>query len=196
MLTTEITHGTKLELGCGPSKQDGYVGVDNAEYPGVDIVGDALEVLQGLPDGSLEEIYSAHFLEHVDDLDAYMAEMTRVLQPGGRLVIVVPHFANPYFYSDPTHRRAWGLYTPAYYTSHHPWKRPVPVYGSGLPLRLDRTRLVFRSLRPFYVRYAWRKLIEPIANLTRGLQEFYEENLTGLVGPYEIRFDLTKIDQQ
>src|SRR5450759_340672 len=55
-----------LELGCGGGKRDvRAVGVDLLDLPGVDIMGDALEVLSSLPESSVDSIYSEHFMEHV-----------------------------------------------------------------------------------------------------------------------------------
>jgi len=45
----------------------------------------------GLPDESCDAVVSYHVLEHVPDPLALVAEMYRVLKPGGILVIEVPH---------------------------------------------------------------------------------------------------------
>lgn len=46
-----------------------------------------------LPDGSVEEVYMGHLLEHVEpeEATALLAECRRVLQPGGILGVVVPN---------------------------------------------------------------------------------------------------------
>jgi ubiquinone/menaquinone biosynthesis C-methylase UbiE len=77
----------------------------------VDIVGDALQVLKKVPDNAVSKITSYHFLEHVDNLGILLEEIARVLKQDGTLVSVVPHFSNPFFYSDPTHKNFFGLYT-------------------------------------------------------------------------------------
>jgi SAM-dependent methyltransferase len=191
--TAERFDGARLDLGCGPRKlSEHHIGVDAVAYDGVDIVGEALDVLRSIPDGVVAEVHSAHFLEHVDDLDRLMGEMTRVLRPAGRLIVVVPHFSNPYFYSDPTHRRAFGLYSLSYYTQAVPFKRQVPVYGRALPLRLERVRLEFKSSPPFYGRHAFKLAVGLVVNAGRGMQEFYEENLSSLLPCYELRFELVR----
>jgi SAM-dependent methyltransferase len=43
-----------------------------------------------LPDSSLDVILSPHVLEHVPDTDRALAELARVLAPGGRLELQVP----------------------------------------------------------------------------------------------------------
>lgn len=52
----------RLNLGCGTTNIDGYIGVDARELPGVDIIAD----VSALPyeKGTVDEIYSAHLIEH------------------------------------------------------------------------------------------------------------------------------------
>jgi SAM-dependent methyltransferase len=186
--------GAKLDLGCGTRKRGpDYIGIDRLELPGVDITADALEALRGIPDGVIDEVYSSHFLEHIEDLDAILAEVCRVLRSGGRFEVVVPHFSNPYFASDPTHRRAFGLYTFSYLTDDAPLRRQVPHYGAPLPLHLAEVVLGFKSTPPFYGRHAFKRAIGVLVNVSRWTREFYEENLVYLVPCYELRFSLVRI---
>lgn len=186
--------GAKLDIGCGGRKRaSGYIGIDRLDLPGVDVVGDVLDVLQGIPGGTVAEIYSSHFLEHIDDLDGMLAEMARVLRPGGRLEVIVPHFSNPYFASDPTHRRAFGLYTFSYLTAGAPLRRQVPRYGDDLPLRLQRVELGFKSAPPFYGRHVFKRAVGLLVNLSSWTREFYEENLVYFVPCYELRFSLIRL---
>ncbi len=43
-----------------------------------------------LPDSSIDVILTPHVLEHVPDTDAALAEIVRVLRPGGRMFLQVP----------------------------------------------------------------------------------------------------------
>lgn len=65
--------------------------VDLLPYPNVRYVCD---VSRGLPfdNGSVEEIYSSHFLEHLADRDVlpFLRECHRVLRPGGTVELIVP----------------------------------------------------------------------------------------------------------
>lgn len=186
--------GAKLDVGCGARKRGpDYIGIDRRALPGVDLVGDVADVLPAIPAGVVGEIWCSHFLEHVDDLEGVLAEMCRVLRRGGRLEIVVPHFSNPYFASDPTHRRPFGLYTFAYLVADAPFRRQVPCYGEPLPLRLERAGLGFKSTPPFYVRHALKRAVGLLVNLSRWTGEFYEENLVYLVPCYELRFSLVRL---
>jgi SAM-dependent methyltransferase len=185
-----IPPGAKIDVGCGHHKKAGHIGIDLLDVPGVDIVADIHTVLEGVPDGHLSAVHSSHFLEHIADPAELLGEFTRVVAPGGELTIVVPHFSNPYYYSDLTHRTPWGLYTLGYLIEEWPFKRTVPQYREPLPLELVSARLVFKSPRPFYVRYGFKRAFGTLVNATRGLQEFYEENLVWLSPCYELRFEL------
>src|SRR5262245_57920612 len=118
VLTRRDLRDVVIELGSGPRKRRaGSIAIDLVDGDNVDIVGDALEALRAFPDGCARLVTSSHFLEHVPDAGPMIDEMSRVLGPGGEIEIVVPHFANPYFHSDPTHRNSlgFGLYTMSYY---------------------------------------------------------------------------------
>jgi SAM-dependent methyltransferase len=184
----------KLDLGCGPAKHaPHYVGVDTLDGPAVDIVGDALEVLRALGDETVVEVYSSHLFEHIEDLAGLVDELERVLVVGGRLHVVVPHFSNPYYYSDPTHLRPFGLYTLSYFAEDPILRRRVPTYGRLPRLRLESARLGFRSEAQFPGRRLLKRGLDRVVNASVWLQEFYEENLPGIVPCYELRFELVKV---
>jgi hypothetical protein len=184
----------KLDLGCGATKLgDDYIGVDELDGPAVDVVGDVTEVLRSLEAESVDEIYSSHLFEHIGDLDALVSEIERVLVSGGCLVTRVPHFSNPYYYSDPTHRRPFGLYTFSYFAEDSLLQRRVPTYGHTQRLRLERVRLNFRSSTEFHFRYRVKAALGRIVNRSPWLQELYEENLAWILPCYELEFTLVKV---
>lgn len=164
--------------------------VDALDLPGVDLVGDVFEVLAALPTGSVTRCYSSHFLEHIADLNRLITEIERVLAPQGEMVATVPHFSNPYFYSDPTHTRTFGLYTLSYFADDHIFRRKVPRYGRVARLELLSVRLEFDS--PFPGRRLYRKTFGPLFNSGHWLQEFYEENLCYLLPCYQLTYRLRR----
>jgi ubiquinone/menaquinone biosynthesis C-methylase UbiE len=183
----------RLELGCGDDKRDPHsVGVDILPLRGADIVGDAMEFLRTLEDGSVETISSEHFLEHISDVEGLLKEAARVIEPRGRFIATVPHFSNPYFYSDPTHKTFFGLYTFGYYIAESPFRRKVPTYGESLPFHVDGVNLVFQSVRPFYGRHAVKVSLGHLFNANRWTREFWEENLCWIFPCYEIRYVLRR----
>ena len=85
----------KLQVGCsavrGIYKTDEWTNLDIKHHRGVDIIADATEKIP-LDTGSVDEIHCIHVLEHVtrDKYPLMLAEMHRVLKPGGVLYVEVP----------------------------------------------------------------------------------------------------------
>lgn len=184
-----------VELGCGNRKRHkDAIGIDVIDYPGVDIVGDAFDCLALFDDESVDGFYSYHFLEHVDNLEKLILEMERCLKPGGTLEATVPHFSNPFYYSDPTHKQPFGLYTFSYFSHDSIHRRLVPNYNLRKNLILDLAHLGFKSYPPNYLRHAIKKSFEKLINVNTWVKEFYEENLSGLIHCYEISYKLHKLE--
>jgi ubiquinone/menaquinone biosynthesis C-methylase UbiE len=183
-----------LEVGCGPRKRyPRSIGIDAIDYDGVDIVGDAMEALRAIPAGSADLVTSSHFLEHVPDVGALLDEMVRVVRDGGQVEVIVPHFAHPYFSSDPTHEHRFGLYTFSYLTIDNLFRRRVPAYIRRSNVQLIKVDLVFKSTPPFYVRHGIKRILGWFFNSCRYLQELYEENFCYLFPCYEIRYVMLKV---
>lgn len=122
--------GPVLELACGRGElldllrqagvdaqgvdlDEGMVEAARAE--GLDVrLGDALAELAGRPAGSLQGVFSAHFVEHLepDALERMVAESARVLGAGGVFVAATPNVGclsvlGYDFWRDPTHVRPY-----------------------------------------------------------------------------------------
>lgn len=180
-----------LELGCGPSKTiKNAITVDMLDIEGVDIVCNLDEGLPFLEDNSVDEIHSFHFLEHVKDVNLMMQEIYRVLKKGGLNCGKVPYFANPYFYSDPTHKTTFGLYTFSYFSKSPYFTRRVPTFYNHINFKINRVELKFNS--PFKIRRIIKKGFQKLFNANKFMKEFYEEQLCYMVPAYEIYFELEK----
>lgn len=192
-----MTAAHRLELGCGRSKvHPDSIGVDVLDLPGVDLVGPVPEVLASIDDASIDVVYSNHFLEHVESVEAVMRECARVLRPGGTFIAVVPHFSNPYYYSDPTHRSPFGLYSMSYFADDPIHARAVPKYVTSddqIHFRIRSAHLHFdRSLRR-PLSFVIGRSIEAAATRSRHLREFYERRLAWSFPCHEIRFELERV---
>jgi hypothetical protein len=93
----------KLDLGCGLHRQEGFIGVDVIDAPGV-IKSDILTYLKNLPDNSVDQARMYHSLEHVQ-MEHYlevMRNLLRVCKNGAVIEIGMPYYntgvnmANPY----------------------------------------------------------------------------------------------------
>jgi predicted SAM-dependent methyltransferase len=183
-----------LELGCGDRKRHAdAIGIDRLDYAGVDIVGDLYEVLQSFPDRCVSSVYSYHCFEHLTNLPDMVDQLCRIMNPKARLIVSVPHFSNPYYYSDATHRQPFGLYTFSYLAHDRIFSRKCPNYQKELGFNLKKVDLCFKSPRPFYGRWAFKKVVQFIVNLNTYSKEFYEENLCWVFPCYEIQYELERI---
>jgi SAM-dependent methyltransferase len=104
---------TRLDIGCGPNKREGFVGVDQYDMPNVDVVLNVVEkgengTFKRWPweDNSVDEIHTSHFIEHLTALERihFVNEAYRVLKPGGSVTIITPHWASNRAYGDLTHQ--------------------------------------------------------------------------------------------
>lgn len=193
LINLDTSRKVKLELGCGGQKKhDDAIGIDAIDYPCVDIVGDIFDVLQKIPDKTIHEVSSYHFFEHVDNLSKLVNEIERVLVEKGKLLVVVPHFSNPYYYSDYTHKSTFGLYSFSYFASDSIFTLKVPTYEKSPMFSLTNVTLVFKSPKPFYFRWLWKKMFQYLFNLNNYMKELYEENFCYFIPCYEIKYEMMK----
>jgi SAM-dependent methyltransferase len=106
--------GAVLDVACGRGHGsihfDTYTGVDISEesvaaavssYPGKTfIVGDALDL--PFPDSTFDSVVSLETIEHLHEQEAFVKELSRVIKPGGTLILSTP---NPNRYHNPYHVR-------------------------------------------------------------------------------------------
>ncbi len=179
-----------LDLGCGPTTRfPDWIGIDSIDYPCVDVVGDVYAVMAAIPDGSVDRVYASHVLEHLVDLGLAMTELGRIVASGGIVEIVVPHFSNPYFYSDPTHKCHFGLYTLSYYCSDAVLARALPTYVKRKDFELVNVKLGFRCEKRGLL-HILRRAVSALVNIGAYTQELYEEVFPFLFPCYEITFRL------
>ncbi len=97
-LIEKYASGVALDAGAGrlawremiSRKCERYVSVDYTKtHPELTAVGD---LLKGLPfePRTFDTIFCCSVLEHVEDPDAALKELARVLKPGGKLILSVP----------------------------------------------------------------------------------------------------------
>lgn len=190
----DVKEPLKIDIGCGPNKKPGFKGMDILPLPGVDFVVDLEKGFSFLKDNSVDEYYTAHFLEHIDDFELVMGEIYRTLKPGGICTIFVPHFSNPYYYSDYTHKRFFGLYSFDYFSSSVTgFRRKVPSYNPSIKFEIVERKLILKS-PDFLITHLIKKHIwNRIFNSGKYFQAVYEEYFTKLISCYELKFVLKVI---
>ena len=87
--------GWLLDLGCGPqpyrdmfNNVDRYIGVDLPPNSQADVYGDAMAL--PVQDGVFHTVLCNQVLEHVPEPSKLMAEVARVLRPGGVVLLTTP----------------------------------------------------------------------------------------------------------
>lgn len=107
----------KLDIGCGNSKADGFIGIDYRKLDCVDIVHD-LEVLPyPIESESCSSLRAAHIVEHLKPwlIFGIMNEWWRILKPSCCLYIQTPLAGTKSFNMDPSHIKGWSAETPQYF---------------------------------------------------------------------------------
>jgi hypothetical protein len=124
----------RLNLGCGNTRLDGFIGLDLHPCAGADVVGSLLSL--PLVDGCAEEVLLDNVIEHVLDIPALLAEVRRVCKPGARVKIVTPHFTSLASWRDPTH-----LHHLSFFSMEHFAKPAARHYvGGGFAIRRKELR--------------------------------------------------------
>lgn len=152
-----------LEIGCGRGFLTRRVRRVAPATTGVDINPEAVAnaVTGGLRrmdarhlafgEASFDKIYSFHMIEHIPDLGRVFAEMDRVLEPGGRVLLVYPAEPIRGLYVIPTAIRLFG--NPLRARDLHVHKlspRALRRWLAGTSLQIERSALHF-FLTPQFV---------------------------------------------
>jgi len=174
-----------LDVGCGQNKFEGAIGLDSNPRSHADVIHDLGSFPYPFETDQFDEIICRHVIEHVPDVMAFVAELHRITKAGGRLKIVTPHYSNPDWATDPTHRNHFNSYS---FTCFIPSQTPFPFYTEA-ELRPIETHVSLANL--------WRALgIEVLVNLDqrwpalRFTRKFWEFYLSTILRGKELRFEL------
>lgn len=96
----------KIDIGCGGKKKEGFIGVDQYAMEGVDHVCKIGSERLPFEDGTVEEVHSSHFIEHLTATERvyFYNELYRVMSQNAKATIIVPHWNSNRAYGDPTHQ--------------------------------------------------------------------------------------------
>lgn len=173
-----------LDVGCGTNKTEGAIGLDNNPRTAADVIHDLAVLPYPFPDNEFDSIVANHVVEHVPDVMAFVTELYRVTKPGGRIKLLCPHYTNPDWANDPTHRNHINSYTFNTFIAG----REVFDFYTDAQLRPIRTYVSLLSL--------WRALgIEFLVNLDqksyklRFLRKFWEQYLSYIIRGKELQFE-------
>jgi len=110
---------TKLDIGCGSSKKEGFTGVDILKFPGVDIVHDLNHFPYPFKDNEIDEVWMDQVLEHLDEPMKVVEELFRICKNESTITISVPYFRSYCATIDPTHKNFFGIFWFSYFDPNH-----------------------------------------------------------------------------
>src|SRR5215213_9149578 len=173
-----------LDVGCGANKYEGAICLYNNPRTVADVIHDLGQIPYPFPDDEFDLIVSRHVIEHVPDVMAFISELHRISKPGGRIQLVTPHYSNPDWPTDPTHRNHFNSYS---FNCFMQDRQLFPFY-TDVELKPVSTYVSLANL--------WRALgIEFIVNLDqrwpsfRFTRKFWEFYLNFILRGKELRFE-------
>jgi SAM-dependent methyltransferase len=112
----------RIDLGCGSVKREGYVGLDYVAGDQVDHVLDLTHDRYPFADASVDEVFSAHFLEHIETPNHVFGEIARICRDGARIEFWTPYaFTEEAFLYGHLHRvteEMWRQFCVSHRDSH------------------------------------------------------------------------------
>lgn len=177
-----MNNGTKkLNLGCGNDVKEGWVNLDSARLPGVDVVHDIEKLPLPFSDGEFNEIFCQDILEHVSYVPV-LRDLYRTLKKGGRILIRVPHFTSKNFYLDPTHRHAFSINTFDFFVRGTEFWNDRPYYFDFSFEKKLGCQITFElSSRLFF----YNRSVARLVNSSPRMQKFYESSFLSRIFPAE-----------
>ena len=180
--------GKILDVGCGVNKYEGAIGLDNNPRTGADVIHDLGLVPYPFEDNEFDFVISRHVVEHVPDVVAFVEELWRITKPGGRIKLVAPHYTNPDWATDPTHKNHLNSYS---FNSFIP-ERQVFDFYTDVKLKPISTYVSITNL--------WKAMgVEFLVNLDqkaprfRFLRKFWEHYLSFIFRGKELHFEFEVI---
>ncbi|RAW10897.1 hypothetical protein DC345_26495 [Paenibacillus taichungensis] len=106
----------RVDLGCGHTKAEGYLGIDRYFFPGVDIVAD---LNKGIPleDNSVDIMLCSHSLEHFDNIHLIMEEIYRVCKHKSLIYVLAPYHMETVNLSNFYHKQVFNESSFRFFTS-------------------------------------------------------------------------------
>lgn len=173
-----------LDVGCGTNKYPGATGLDYNPRTDADVIHDLGVTPYPFPDDEFDLVVSFHVVEHVPDVMRFITELHRITKPGGRIKLVCPHYTNPDWFGDLTHRNHLNSYSFQYFMRD---RRLFPFY-TDVELKNVDTRVTLANL--------WRAMgFEFIVNLDRRFpamrftRKFWEHYLNSIFRGKDLYFE-------
>jgi SAM-dependent methyltransferase len=177
-----------LDLGCGPYKVKGAIGVDRRPGPGVDVVHDLDRYPWPFADSAFDRVVCRHALAHLQNVVQAMEELHRIIRPGGVVEIVTPHFSSDNAFTDITSRWFFGYRSMDFFCVN---SRSKYRYGQAR-FQLLEARISFRQAAVFEPAERRPNPLKAIGleSLINRFPRFYEHFLAFVLRANEVYFRL------
>jgi len=183
----------KGNFGCGQFPIPGYVNVDIDPRAKADIFHDLSRPPYPFEAETFSLVEMHHVLEHLPNPIPVMGELNRLLRPGGRLILSVPHFSRGFMHWD--HKIGFDVTFPLYFN------REFQGGYTGIDFQEISTRLTWlaqkelkrRHLKP--LQFAVANLLGHVFDFIGNLNAYAASRLLCFYfgGYEEIRFELKKL---
>jgi SAM-dependent methyltransferase len=187
-LKTEDRGSRILDIGCGTNKTPGAIGMDINPRTAADVIHDLDDLPYPFENDQFDEVIGRHVIEHVRDPMAVMCELHRITRAGGKVRLVAPHWTNPDFATDLTHRNHLNSYSFRNLTD----ERAVFPFYTDVRFRQLAVRVSVLNL--------WKLFgLELLINLDnrfprmRFVRKFWEQYLNAIARGKELYFELEVI---
>ena len=171
-----LPKGKLLDIGCGVGDFLCQVKHQGWEVTGIEPSDQAKDIAEKrlgirplapedsvtLPSASFDVITLWHVLEHVDDLKFQTSEITRLLKPGGRLVIALPNFQS---FDCQYYKDKWAAWDVPRHLNHFSPETLKSIWVSLGFLPMDTKKLVWDA---FYISFLSEKYLHHSLPLVRG----------------------------
>ena len=177
-----------LDIGCGTNKLPGSLGMDINPRTAADIIHNLDDLPYPFDDDRFDEIIGSHIIEHVNNPMGVMCELHRITRHRGLVKLLVPHWTNPDFASDLTHRNHLNSYS---FRTFIDGSAVFPFYSS---VRFNQLSVNVTLLK-FWRRFGLQILINLDNRFPtlRFIRKFWEHYLNAIVRGKEIYFVLEVI---
>jgi len=121
----------RLNLGCARNPLDGFLNLDMEPRVTPQVLHDLETLPLPFPDATFDCILGSHVFEHIRQFLPLVADLHRILKPGGYLIAVTPYISSDDAWDSPHHVRAFSENTWHYVCDALYERTSLPHAGFG-----------------------------------------------------------------